>query len=92
MTHHAPLSEGSGLVQIDMVAGKVVKTQDYYTLGQWSKFVPRGAKYMNTTGSYDYPDGTGVQANTFANPDGMQTQLHTNDVTASVLIDRTLIR
>eukprot|EP00041_Stephanoeca_diplocostata_P017565 m.356315 g.356315 ORF g.356315 m.356315 type:complete len:489 (+) comp20749_c0_seq12:126-1592(+) len=55
----------SGIVQVDMKNGTFIKTQDYYTLGHYSKFVPPGAKYYATSGNYDYADGTGVQSNAF---------------------------
>eukprot|EP00729_Bicosta_minor_P007856 gene7856-32473_t len=70
----------SGLVQVDMAQGKVIKTQDYYTLAHWSKFVGHGAKYLNTSGSFDYPDSTGVQANTFLNADGTVTVVIVNKI------------
>ena len=56
-----PLSGGcapcSGIIQVNLTAGTYIKTQDFYTLGQFSKFVARDAVYLNSTGSWDYPYG-----------------------------------
>ena len=70
----------SGLVQVDMKAGLYDLTQDYYTMGQYSKFVQRGAQYLNTTGNHDYRDGTGVQAASFKNPDGSRVVVIQNKI------------
>ena len=70
----------SGIIQVDMAAKTYTKTRDYYTLGQFSKFVQRDAVYLNSTGSYDYPDGTGVQASAFLNPDGTRTLVVLNKI------------
>lgn len=58
----------SGIIQVDMTSGTYTKTQDYYTLGQFSRFVEIGATVLSTTGNYDWPDGTGVQTTAFRNP------------------------
>ena len=56
----------SGLVQIDRETGEVFKTSDYYTIGQFSKFVSPGDRVYNVTvGNWDYFDGTGVHTNVF---------------------------
>jgi len=74
----------SGLAQVDMEAGTVQLTQDYYTLGQFSKFVKRGATGQPSwagraaAGSAlaaeardtDFPSGKGVHTTAFTNPDG----------------------
>lgn len=60
----------SGIIQVNRTAGTYTKTHDFYTLGQFSKWIQRGATYLNSTGSYDYPDGTGVQLVAFRNPEG----------------------
>jgi len=57
----------SGLVQIDPDNGTVFKTQDYYTMAHFSKYVDTDSRYLDTTGTYDYLDGTGVMANAFVN-------------------------
>lgn len=59
----------SGLIQVDRQLGTFELTQDYYSMGQFSKFVDARATYLSTTGSYIYPDGTGVQAVAFRNDD-----------------------
>eukprot|EP00040_Diaphanoeca_grandis_P019215 m.101279 g.101279 ORF g.101279 m.101279 type:complete len:490 (+) comp27319_c0_seq2:220-1689(+) len=71
----------SGIIQVDLDTKRYVKTQDYYTLGQWSKFVARHALYLPSSGSYDYNDGTGVQATAFVNPNSdnvivIQNKIH----------------
>ncbi len=43
--------ECSGIVQVNMTAGTYEKTQDFYTLGQFSKFVKKGAVCLATEGS-----------------------------------------
>jgi len=60
----------SGIIQVDRKAKTYQTTQDYYTLGQFSKFVQKGATYLSGSGSYTYWDGTGMQATNFLNPDG----------------------
>ena len=60
----------SGIIQVNEAIGAYVKTQDYYSLGQFSKFVDVGASYLDGSGSYDYADGTGVQMTAFRNVDG----------------------
>jgi O-glycosyl hydrolase len=46
---------------------------DYYTMAQFSKFMPRGAIVLSGTGSYSYSDGTGVESVATLNPDGTRT-------------------
>lgn len=62
----------SGPIQVDRAARKYVKTQDYYTLGQFSKFVKKGAVYLSGSGSYTYNDGTGMEATHFLNANGQR--------------------
>ncbi len=77
----------SGLVQVDRERGLFELTQDYYSMGQFSAFV-RGASegddsaavYLNSTGSYTYPDGTGVQAAAFRNADGTRVLVVQNKI------------
>ena len=58
----------SGLVQINPDSGEVIKTQDFFTVAHFSKFVGGSrARYLDTTGTHDYLDGTGVMANAFLN-------------------------
>ena len=60
----------TGLVQVDMKNATYTLTQDYYNLGQFSKYVEKGARYLPVSGSYVYDDNTGVEAVGFQNPDG----------------------
>ena len=66
--------------QVDMDAGTYEKTQDYYPLGQFSKFVEKSATYLKTDGNYDYPDGTGVQTVAFRNPSGSMVVVIVNKI------------
>lgn len=69
-----------GGTQVNRTERTYTKTQDYYTLGQFSKYVERGAVYLASTGSYDYPDGTGVQLVAFLNPSGTRTLVIINKI------------
>jgi len=60
----------SGMIQVDRSGKSYTKTQDFYTLGQFSKFVQKDATYLSGSGSYSYWDGTGVDATHFLNPNG----------------------
>mmetsp|Transcript_3573 Transcript_3573/g.6733 ORF Transcript_3573/g.6733 Transcript_3573/m.6733 type:complete len:456 (-) Transcript_3573:43-1410(-) len=62
--------ECTGIVQVDMKAGTFEKNHDWYTLGQFSKFVRKGARYVNVEGDHIYEDNTGVESAGFINPDG----------------------
>lgn len=55
---------------VDTGAGTYSKTPDYYFIGQFSRFVPRGSIALQTTGSYDYGNGQKVEAQAFSQPDG----------------------
>lgn len=70
----------SGLVQVDMKAKSYEKTQDYYNLGQFSKFVNKGARYLYNEGGHTYPDGTGVQFTSYLNPDGSKVLVVLNKI------------
>jgi glucosylceramidase len=70
----------SGLIQVDRSAGTYEKTQDYYSLGQFSKFVRQGAVALGGSGSYTWPDGTGVQATQYRNPDGSRVVVIVNKI------------
>lgn len=59
-----------GLVVVDPVTGNYAKTLDFFLLGQFSKFVRRGAVALSTTGSYDFGGGAKFEAQAFLNPDG----------------------
>ncbi|KAL1966116.1 hypothetical protein VTN77DRAFT_4864 [Rasamsonia byssochlamydoides] len=62
-----------GLVEVDTTAGTYSKTPDYYFMGQFSRFVPRGAIALNTTGSWDYGNGQKLEVAAFLNPDNSRT-------------------
>jgi len=70
----------SGLIQVDRSAGTYQKTQDYYNVGQFSKFVRKGAVALSGSGSYTWPDGTGVQATQYRNPDGSRVVVMVNKI------------
>lgn len=42
-------------------------------MGQFSKYIPRGAVVIDGTGSYLFDDGTGMEAVGSLNPDGTRT-------------------
>lgn len=65
--------ECRGLFMVDEGAGTYEFTVDWYMLGQYSKFMPKGATVLAGTGSYAYDDGTGVQSVASLNPDGTRT-------------------
>lgn len=54
----------TGLVTIDQATGKATYTNNYYQLGQFSKFVAPGATRIG------YSDGGGIWAQAYKNPDG----------------------
>lgn len=60
----------SGIIQVDRKDKSYVKTQDFYKLGQFSKFVSTGATYLSGSGDYIYFDGTGVSSTHFRKPSG----------------------
>lgn len=60
-----------GLVTVD--GGDYKMQIDYYVLGQFSKFMPRGATVLSGTGSYIYGDGSGLESVATVNPDGTRT-------------------
>ena len=67
-----------GLVVVDTAAGTYDFAIDYYMIGQFSKFIPKGATVLAGTGSYTYDDGTGLQSVASLNPDGSKTVVMTN--------------
>ncbi|BBC38723.1 hypothetical protein SGFS_100170 [Streptomyces graminofaciens] len=54
----------TGLVTVDQATGKATYTDNYYQLGQFSKFVVPGATRIG------YTDGGGIWAQAYKNPDG----------------------
>ncbi|OBT84343.1 hypothetical protein VE02_07266 [Pseudogymnoascus sp. 03VT05] len=68
-----------GLVVVDTGAGTYSKTLDYYLMGQFSRFVPRGATALATTGSKDYGGGQKFEAMSFLEADGSRTVVIQNN-------------
>ena len=66
---HGPHAGGCGdcrgVVTIESASGAVTLNEEYYALGHASRFVRPGAYRTSTT-----KDGDGVEAASFANPDG----------------------
>lgn len=64
---------------------------DYYMMGQFSKFMPRGAVVVGGTGSHTYEDGTGLESVATINPDGSRTvvieNMFGNDVYVTLKTD-----
>ncbi|KAF2672534.1 glycoside hydrolase family 30 protein [Microthyrium microscopicum] len=67
-----------GLFVVDTSAGTYDFAIDYYMMGQFSKFIPKGATILAGTGSWTYDDGTGLQSVASVNPDGCKTVVITN--------------
>lgn len=63
----------TGLVTIDANAGTYHKEVDYYMMGQFSRFIPKGAHVVEQTGSYIFPDNTGLLSVATVNPDNSRT-------------------
>lgn len=75
----------SGLVQINPDSGDVIKTQDFFTMAHFSKYV-QDSRYLDTTGTYDYLDGTGVMANAFLNKNGERVVVIQNRIRSALNI------
>ena len=75
-----------GLIEVDTGAGTYSKTLDYYLMGQFSRFVPRGAINLATTGSYDYGNGGKFEATAFVEADGSRTVVIQNNFSNSVYL------
>ena len=50
----------SAHLQVDRHSGQSNLTRDFYTLGQYHKWVPTGSRYLKDSGSHPYSNGTGV--------------------------------
>jgi glucosylceramidase len=76
-------SDCRGVITIDSGSGKVTYNADYYALGHFSKFVPRGAVRIGSTSSSD-----SVHQVAFRDPDGsVAIVLHnTGGSTAKVVV------
>jgi O-glycosyl hydrolase len=68
-----------GLVEVDTTAGTYSKAIDYYMIGQFSKFVPRGSIALSTTGSYDDGNGEKLEVAAFLTPDNLRTVVIQNN-------------
>jgi len=78
----------SGIIQVNRTSRTYEKTQDFYTLGQFSRFVHRGAHAINVTaGEHVYPDGTGVEVNAFINPNGKRIVVIRNMINAPLIVE-----
>ena len=78
-----------GLVVIDPSAGTYTPAIDYYMLGQFSKYIPKGATILSTTGSYDYGNNQKVEATASLNPDGTRTVVIENGFNNDVYLTLT---
>jgi glucosylceramidase len=78
----------TGLVTVDQSTGSYTKTIDYYMMGQFSKFMPKGGKIVDTTGSYLFNDDQGLEMVASINPDGTRTVViqnrYSNDIFVKV--------
>ncbi|RFU32833.1 hypothetical protein B7463_g3482, partial [Scytalidium lignicola] len=75
-----------GLFEVNTSAGTYSKTLDYYIMGQFSRFVPRGAINLATTGSHDYGGGSKFEATSFLNSDGSRTVVMQNNFNNAVYV------
>ncbi|KAJ9137085.1 Glycoside hydrolase family 30 protein [Pleurostoma richardsiae] len=78
-----------GLVVVDTTANSYSFAIDYYMIGQFSKFIPKGATVLSGTGSYSYSDGTGLQSVATLNPDGTRTVVIENKFSNDVYVTLT---
>ena len=90
-TNYGPHLDGGcstcrGLVTIDTGAGTYTPQIDYYMMGQFSKFIPKGATILSTTGSYDYGNNQKVEATASVNPDGTRTVVIENGFNNEVYV------
>lgn len=79
-----------GLVVVDTNAGTYSLAIDYYMMGQFSKFIPRDAVILDTSGSYDYGGGMKVEATASVNPDGSRTVVVENGFGNEVFVTVTM--
>jgi glucosylceramidase len=73
----------TGLVTIDQATGKATYTNNYYQLGQFSKFVVPGATRIG------YSDGGNVWAQAYKNPDGSEVLVAHNNNTSGTAFTAT---
>jgi glucan endo-1,6-beta-glucosidase len=80
----------TGLVVVNTTAGTYNFTTDYYMMGQFSKFMPRGATVLAGTGSNtNATTGFGVESVASLNPDGTRSVVIENKFTNDVYITLT---
>ncbi|KAI0203604.1 glycoside hydrolase family 30 protein [Astrocystis sublimbata] len=79
-----------GLFTVDKNAGTYSYTIDYYTLAQFSKFMPKGATVLAGTGSYSYDNYQGIQSVASRNPDGTKTVVIENTFGNDVYVTVTM--
>ncbi|TLS21129.1 uncharacterized protein PpBr36_10519 [Pyricularia pennisetigena] len=87
---HLPF-EGScgtctGLFTVDKNSKTYSLRTDYYMIGQYSRYIPRNAVVHVVTGSYSWPDDTGVESVATVNPDGTRTVVIENKLKNDVHI------
>ncbi|ELQ37333.1 endo-1,6-beta-D-glucanase [Pyricularia oryzae Y34] len=63
----------TGLFTVDANSKTYTLRTDYYMIGQYSRYIPRNAVVHVVTGSYSWPDDTGVESVATVNPDGSRT-------------------
>ena len=92
-TKYGPHLSGSGscttcrgLVVVDTDASIYNFSIDYYMIGQFSKFMPKGATVLAGTGSYTYNDDTGLQSVSSLNPDGSKTVVIVNKFSNDIYV------
>lgn len=76
----------TGLVVVDTTAGTYNFTTDYYMMGQFSKFMPRGAIVLEGSGSFTAADGSGVESVASRNPDGTRSVVIENKASHPVYV------
>lgn len=78
-----------GLFVVDKNAGTYQFTIDYYTLAQFSKFMPKGAIVLSGKGSYSYDGYSGIQSVATRNPDGTRSVVIENTFSNDVYVTLT---
>ena len=73
LSGNGPCYTCRGLVVVDTAAKTYSYAIDYYMMGQFSRFMPKGATILSTTGSHDYGNGSKVEATASRNPDNTRT-------------------
>ncbi|KAK3180076.1 hypothetical protein K4F52_008568 [Lecanicillium sp. MT-2017a] len=76
----------TGLVTVDPNGGGYKKEIDYYIMGQYSKWIPKGAHVLEGTGSYLFDDDTGLLSVATLNPDGSRTVVIQNNYNHDIFV------